>query len=174
MNSMDPQDSRLYSQYYTPAQLMALGRIAELSALLEVLLRQVLGQVMGISEAAGEALFLGDRASNLVARIKELGKFGDMPKWFSDEAIDWAKRVSKAIEVRDDLLHRAPVLLYRDEEDVERVVGWNRARRAHKPLPIDDDRLLKVVELLAELQGEAMGKLFWDEWEASVGDNRRP
>jgi hypothetical protein len=130
MNSMDPHDSRLRSQYYTAAQLIALGRIAELSALLEVLLRQVLGQVMGTSESAGEALFLGDRASNLVARIKELGKFGDMPKWFSDEAIDWAKRVSRAIEVRDDLLHRAPVLLYRDEEDDERVVGWNRARRA--------------------------------------------
>jgi Sigma-70 region 2 len=54
-------------------------------------------------------------------------------------------------------------LLYRDEGDDERVVGWNRARRAHKPMPIDDDRLLNVIELLAELEAEAMHKLFWDE-----------
>jgi hypothetical protein len=47
-------------------------------------------------------------------------------------------------------------LLYRDEGDDERVVGWNRARRAHKPMPIDDDRLLNVIELLAELEAEAM------------------
>jgi hypothetical protein len=58
---MDPRDTRLSSEYYTPAQLIALGRIAELSALLEVLLRNVLGQVMGISQAAADALFLGDR-----------------------------------------------------------------------------------------------------------------
>ena len=33
-----------------------------------------------------------------------------------------------------------------------------------KPMPIDDDRLLNVIELLAELQAEAMHKLFWGEW----------
>ncbi|MHA6627709.1 hypothetical protein ACU61A_19910 [Pseudonocardia sichuanensis] len=88
---MDPRDTRLSSDYYRPAQLIALGRIAELSALLEVLLRNVLGQVMGIGEAAADALFLGDRAPSLVARITELGKFDDAPEWFSDEAVDWGR-----------------------------------------------------------------------------------
>lgn len=170
MSSMDPQDPRLRSQYYTPAQLVALGRIADLSALLEVLLRDVLGQVSGISQAAAEALYLGDRASNLVARIKELGKFGDMPNWFSDQAVGWAARVKSAIEARDDLLYRAPVLLASSDEDEEGIVGWNRARRTHQAVPIDDARLLDLIERLADLEGEATHKLFWGEWETSIRD----
>lgn len=172
MTSMDPRDARLRSQYYAPGQLIALGRVAELSALLEVLLRQVLSQVMGLSQTAGEALFLGDRASTLVARIRELGKFEDMPRWFSEEAVDWAKRVSKAIDQRDALLHRAPVVLHSGDEDDDRVLRWSRARRAHEAMPVDDVQLMNLVELLVGLEGEGIHKLFWGEWETSVRDPR--
>jgi hypothetical protein len=41
VNDIGPRDARLRSQYYRPAQLLALGRIVELSSLLEVLLRQI-------------------------------------------------------------------------------------------------------------------------------------
>jgi hypothetical protein len=173
VNDIDPRLERLRSTLYTPGQLMALGRITELSALLELLLRQVLEQVMGLGQAAGEALFLGDRASSHVRRIKDMGKFADMPKWFTEDAVGWAIRVGNAVEARDDLLHRAPVMLSGDDEDAEPLAGWGRARRSHRPEAIDNDRLLELVDRLAALQAEAMHKLFWGEWEASIYDVER-
>lgn len=109
---MTDPDGRLRSQYYTTKQLVALGRIVELSALVELLLRQVLQTVMGISSDAGEALFLGERASSLVKKSNALAPFQGMPRWFSAEAVEWARRVGKAIERRDELVHRPPVFAY--------------------------------------------------------------
>ena len=84
---LDAADERLRSTYYSPAQLLALGRIAELSALLETVLRSMLATVTGISESATEALFLGDRTSSLMNRIKELAKFADAPGWFATDGL---------------------------------------------------------------------------------------
>ncbi|MHA6627710.1 hypothetical protein ACU61A_19915 [Pseudonocardia sichuanensis] len=66
------------------------------------------------------------------------------------------------------------MMLYRDEDDDERVIGWNRARRTHRPEPIDDDRLLDLIELLSGLQAEAMHKLFWGDWETPIGQAVSP
>jgi hypothetical protein len=172
MNDIDPREARLRSSYYTPKQLMALGRIAELSAQLEVLLRQVLAQVMGIGQDAADALFLGDRAQVLVARINALAEFSDIPKWFSGDAVRWAAKVDAAVRQRNQFLHRAPVVLGSEDDDEERVIGWNRARHNHKAEPLNNDRLLDLVERLSHLEEEAMGNLFWSRWGTSVGDAR--
>lgn len=139
MNDIDPRASVLRSSYYTPGQVLALGRIAELSALIETLLRNVLEQVMGLGQAAGETLFLGDRGSTLVSRIKALGNFVDMLPWFRDDAVEGAKRVDKALRDCDDLIHRAPTELFTDEDteaesstDKYTAVGRNLATAGHR------------------------------------------
>jgi hypothetical protein len=167
---MDP-DGRLRSQYYTTKQLVALGRIVELSALVELLLRQVMETVMGISSDAGEALFLGERASSLVKKFNALASFQGVPRWFSEEAVGWAKRVSKAIEQRDALVHRPPVFAYSgdiEDGDAGRL-AWNRSRRSHKVEDFDETVLFELVDELAELEREAGNKLIWSEWAGAVG-----
>lgn len=168
---MDPRDSRLRSGYYSPAQLLALGRIAELSALLETLLRSVLAAAMGIGGPASDALFLGDRATTLVNRIRELAKFADAPEWLATEGLGWAKEVESAIKARDDIMHRPPVMLAISDDPSDNIVGWNRARRNHQPIPIDDARLLSLVERLASLYGQGASALFWERWEGSFSND---
>jgi len=166
----DP-DGRLRSQYYTTKQLVALGRIVELSASVELLLRQVLETVMGISSDAGEALFLGERASSLVNKFKALAPFQGVPRWFSEEAVGWARRVGKAIELRDELVHRPPVFAHSgdiEDGDAGRL-AWNRSRRSHEVKVFDETALFELVDTLAELEREAANKLFWGEWEGAVG-----
>jgi hypothetical protein len=174
MNGMDPRDNRLSSQYYTPAQLIALGRIAELSALLEVLLRNVLGQVMGISQAASEALFLGTGRRTLSHEPRISANSGTCRDGSPRRPSIGPSESARSSESGTTSYIGPRVMLYCDEDDDERVVGWNRGRRAHEPMPIDNDQLLGLIERLAELQAEAMHKLFWGEWETSVGNAASP
>jgi hypothetical protein len=167
---VDP-DGRLRSQYYTTKQLVALGRIVELSASVELLLRQVLETVMGISSDAGEAMFLGERASSLIKKFSALSLFQGIPTWFSEEAVGWARRVGKAIEKRDALVHRPPVFAYSgdiEDGDAGRL-AWNRSRRSQKVEDFDETVLLELVDELAELEHEAANKLIWGEWAGAVG-----
>jgi hypothetical protein len=125
---------------------------------------------MGIGESATEALFLGERASNLMNRIKELAKFADAPEWFTTEGLAWARGVSAAMEARDNLLHRPPVMLAVSDDPGENILGWNRARRSHQPIAVDDSQLLAILDRLTSLHNESTTALFWGHWEDSFND----
>lgn len=157
----DDLSSILESQYYTQLHLVALGRVVELSALLESLLRQVLAELMGISGDAGEALFLGDRAGALVRRFGALAEFKGLPGWLPD-AVAWAKQAGKAVDDRDALVHRAPTYIVKGDNNDGRV-GWAPARRGQKP-EYFDDRVLDLVRRLTALNGQAMKEMAWGTW----------
>jgi phage gp46-like protein len=103
-------------------------------------------------------------------RIKELAKFADAPEWFATEGLAWAKGVNSAIEARDDLLHRPPVMLTVSDDPGDNILGWNRARRSHQPVAVDDAQLLALLDRLTSLHDEGTRALFWGHWEDSFND----
>lgn len=170
-------DPRLQSAYLSPLQLIAIGRIAELSAMLERWLRNMLAEAIGAGTHAGDALFLGDRASSLVARIKAVGEFEDRPEWFRGPGVDWAKDVGKAIEQRDSFIHRSPIMLSGvpglDED--EHVLGLDRARRNHQAEPLTDEHLLNLVERLYDLERWISTRYAsYLGWEGLLGEPQSP
>ena len=111
----------------------------------------------------GEVLFLGERASSLVKKFGALAPFQGMTTWFSEEAVSWARRVGKAMQRRDELVHRPPVFAY--SGDIEGGdsgrLAWHRSRRSHKVEYFDETALFGLVDELAELEHEAANKLVW-------------
>ena len=142
-------DPALKSDYLDPGHLLALGRIAELSAHLEQLLISVLAGALGMGRDPAVALFLGDRYYKMHRRLLGLAEIRGLPgeKWIA-EAIAWSKRVNKLIEDRDALLHRAPIYLFSgdpDENEDGPRLGWQPARRNQSLEYVDGAKMLQLV-----------------------------
>lgn len=180
---VDDETTRLLkSQHFSDAYLQALGRLVELSATLETLLRHTLCAAIGLGEAAGEALFLGDPANRMVERLEALREFQNLPGWVP-EAHDWAKRVRAAIEERNKIVHRSPVYLTGIDEDLEPMLGLMPARRRQQPIPVDEahvNSLLEIIRRLAALASEATYNLagppfaegaHWERWVPGQGEH---
>jgi hypothetical protein len=144
----DPPDPILSSQIWTQRHLVTLGRIVEVSAANENILRILLGRALQIDRGSAhetaaqvDALFLGLRLPELHRRLCALAALEGMPDWLPS-AVAWSKAAVAAAEQRDGLLHRPPALLL--TQDGFRV-GMSPARRTQEFELLDEQEASREV-----------------------------
>lgn len=136
------------TEWFPPRGLQALGRVVELSAKLDEVGRGVLAAALGVSTDAADALFLGDRFGILLARLKQLKNFEDLPgaAWIS-EAETWIGRVETLQKERN--LLGAPAAGVADDGRRRANAGLGRARRGDVVEKAEGRPLL---DLIAEME----------------------
>lgn len=149
------------TEWFPPRGLQALGRVVELSAKLDEVGRSVLAAALGVSTDAADALFLGDRFGILLARLKQLKNFEDLPgaAWIS-EAETWIGRVETLQKERNRWVHRPPVWLMTDDD--EPTLGWGRARRGDVVEKAEGRPLLDLIAEMERAYREGMSNLTID------------
>lgn len=155
----DDERAHLFqSRTWSAEHLLALGRIVEVSASIEDRMRRLLGSALQIPQSGlgrrdyTSAAFLGVRASELTRRLKTLATMDGVPEWVP-AAAEWALRAHKAIERRDALVHRAPVIIMGGSDGPKPGLGRARWTQEHETL---DQQALDLLRQLVELEEEGL------------------
>lgn len=163
----DSSESLLHSSMWPAEHLLALGRVLEEAAKAEHWARSFVREAfdaapayanpearraLAIQNSGLELLLLGSRMTGLITWLRALASVDGMPPWLA-QATDWGKNAESVFKVRDDLVHRAPIMT---GPVGKWVPGMARARRAHRVEPVGDAAL----ELLRRLV--ALNRDAWD------------
>lgn len=161
-------DAALRSDHWSPTHLMALGRIVELSAQLERLMRVALMvalEVMPGSEDV-DVVTTGMRfgeMQRLLHRLSAAAAAGTKKRarrkavWLPT-FLAWSTQAGHLIDERDSVLHRPPMILYAaGDHEPKYSSGMGRSRKAHVVEAVDERAFIELVERMED--GYAAG---WD------------
>ncbi len=146
--------SRVWDRQYT----LALGRIVELTAANEALMRALLGRALRIPQSNlgrhqyTHAAFVGVRTAELARRLRGLAELDGVSPWVTGAA-DWARRAAAASERRDALVHREPIFIATGSAGM--VAGLGPARRNQVAEPLDD-QAIGLLRDLVRLDAEGL------------------
>ena len=136
----------LHSDAWSQDHLLALGRLVELSAVLELYGRLALGEALPMDDRFGEYMALGLRMPQIAGQLQAVAHRDDGPSSAHDLA-DWAARAATAIGRRDAIVHRAPMTTW-DGSGAPGVPGMFVARRNQRPEHLDNRVLVLLRDML--------------------------